>query len=340
MDRSRMSLSLPRPRAVLMGPQRLAPIVDQALELLDVPADGRVAVITAGWQEREDEDEELMAALGGRPGVNLRLHARGDAVYHDDHELFVEHRARQDRLKDLQNLYRRRLSHAMAAAAEMHGLHVKGTTESTHNRDILADQRDGAIDWVQKLDDEHVRLTSAIDERFDRDMQPLSRPAVASQRAELLALLDACHAVAIAGGHVAVLRNKLALFGLADALARLPIVAWSAGAMVLTERIVLFHDTPPQGRGFAEVLGAGFALMPGVVVLPHARRRLLLDDRSRISLFARRFLPRTCVTLDERCYLAHFQGDLGGGMWRLSALARRMHGDGSCTAVDDSGGAP
>lgn len=348
-----MTDSLPRPRAVLMGPQRLAPMVDRALELLDIAGDGRVAVVTAGWQEREDEDGELMAALGGRPGVNLRLHARGDAVYREDEQLFVEHRARQDRLKDVQALYRRRLSHAMSAAIEMQGLQAsgryarvdeddredggdEGVNEGPHDREIVAAQLRGAIDWVRQLDDEHVRLTAAIDERFVREFTPLSRPAVARQRAEILAALAPCSAVAIAGGHVAVLLNKLVLFGLAEALADKPIVAWSAGAMALTERVVLFHDTPPQGRGYAEVLGLGLGLMPDVVALPHARRRLLLADTGRISLFARRFLPRHCVALDERCYISYYLGDLGRGMWRANEHTRYMRSDGACVTMGAS----
>lgn len=328
-----MTISLPRPRAVLMGPQRLAPMVDHALALLDIEPDGRVALVTAGWQEREPEDGELMEALGGRPGVNLRLHARGDLVYAEDTELFALHRARQDRLKELQNLYRRRLGHAMAAATEMQGLCPTSGGEQARADDIVSAQLRGAIEWVQKLDREHVDLTAAIDEAFQRDVEPLSRAAVARERAEILAILDDCSAVAIAGGHVAVLLNKLALFGLADALRNKPIVAWSAGAMVLTEWVVLFHDTPPQGRGYAEVLARGLGLMPDVVVLPHARRRLLLDDAQRISLFARRYLPRRCVALDERCYISYFVGDLGSGMWRANDRARYMHSDGSCLSM-------
>lgn len=329
---SHMMLSLPRPRAVLMGPQRLAPIVDHALDLLDVPLDGTVAVITAGWQEREDEDDELMAALGGRPGVNLRLHRRGDAVYDADQQLFTEHRAKQDQLKDLQDLYRRRLAHVMAAAAELQELSGDG---SPYRPDLVQPQLSSAIDWVRRLDEEHLALTSAIAARFQAQFEPLERPAVQQQRQELLDILDGCQAIAIAGGHVAVLLNKLQLFGLGPALAGKPIVAWSAGAMVLTERLVLFHDTPPQGRGFAEVMSRGLGLMPDVVVLPHARRRLLLEHSQRIALFARRFLPNACIALDERCYISYFVGNLGSGMWRANEQARRLQPDGACVRMEE-----
>ena len=38
--------------------------------------------------------------------------------------------------------------------------------------------------------------------------------------------------------------------------------------MVLTDRIMLFHDYPPYGSDIAQVLDAGFGLVPGYVVLP------------------------------------------------------------------------
>ena len=66
----------------------------------------------------------------------------------------------------------------------------------------------------------------------------------------------------IAGGHVASLLNRLALFDVLELAAGKPVIAWSAGAMVLTDRIVLFHDYPPYGSDIAQVLDAGFGLAP------------------------------------------------------------------------------
>jgi peptidase E len=62
-----------------------------------------------------------------------------------------------------------------------------------------------------------------------------------------MSLLAASHAVLIAGGHIAVLLNRLRLFDLSAVLRERPVFGWSAGAMVLTSRIVLFHDSPPRG---------------------------------------------------------------------------------------------
>jgi hypothetical protein len=102
---------------------------------------------------------------------------------------------------------------------------------------------------------------------------------------------------------VASLLNRMRLFELQALLTSLPrplpVFAWSAGAMAITERVVLFHDSPPQGPGNAEILGEGLGLLPGIVALPHASRRLRLEDPKRVSLFARRFKPDVCVALDE-----------------------------------------
>ena len=49
--------------------------------------------------------------------------------------------------------------------------------------------------------------------------------------------------------------------------------------MAISERVVLFHDSPPQGPGAAEVLDAGLGLVGDVVVLPQPEFRLRLDDR-------------------------------------------------------------
>ena len=68
--------------------------------------------------------------------------------------------------------------------------------------------------------------------------------------------------------------------------------------MALTDRIVLFGDRSPQGPGHPEVYGSGLSLLRDVVLLPHARARLLLDDTPRMAVFARRFAPARCVPLE------------------------------------------
>jgi len=47
-----------------------------------------------------------------------------------------------------------------------------------------------------------------------------------------------------------------------------------------------------------KVYGSGLSLFRDVVLLPHARARLLLDDAARMSVLARRFAPARCVPLE------------------------------------------
>ena len=69
--------------------------------------------------------------------------------------------------------------------------------------------------------------------------------------------------------------------------------------MALTDRIVLFGDRSPQGPGHPEVYGSGLSMLRDMVLLPHARARMLLDDTPRMAVFARRFAPARCVLLDR-----------------------------------------
>ena len=93
-----------------------------------------------------------------------------------------------------------------------------------------------------------------------------------------------------------VLAEVLHLFNVAAAL-RSPVIAWSAGAMALADRIVLFGDRSAHGPGHPEVYGSGLSVVRDVVLLPHAKARLLLDDAPRMAVFAQRFAPARCVLL-------------------------------------------
>ena len=53
-----------------------------------------------------------------------------------------------------------------------------------------------------------------------------------------------------------------------------------------------------QGPSDAEVYGRGLGVVAGVVLLPHARDRLLLSDTNRMTVFATRFAPLRCLPLD------------------------------------------
>jgi len=282
----------------LLGPQRFTPTLGEAVAAAGV--EGRLASVTAGWQEREGEDVELHEHLGERT-VNLMLYARAEDVFERDPDLFRAHRERQDRLRDLQVLYRRRLAPMREAAWRL--------LEAAGEAELLDPERDDAIRAMARLDTHHLVRVSEVDAEFERRWQPTRRPAVQHHLAAIERILDESAALAIAGGHVAILINRLRLFGIVDRIADRAVFAWSAGAMAVCRRIVLFHDSPPQGEGVAEVLESGLGLVPGIVALPHARRRLRLEDRQRVGLFARRFAPDLCVAFDDGAQVVFRDGE-------------------------------
>ena len=249
---------------------------------------GKIATITAGWQERELEDEELTEHLGGRT-VNLRLHARGEELFKADPELRDAHRARQESLRHRQDFYRIRLEFELEAERVIR--------QRAAPADIVSDEADGSIEAIRELDARHLALCARIRNDFDARWDLANRPSVQQHRAELAALVASCDAVAIAGGHVATLVNRMTLFGIGDLVGQRTIFAWSGGAMAISDRIVLFHDDPPQGPGASEVLDAGLGLIPGVVVLPQPELRLHLDRKDRVQSMVRRFAPARCLAL-------------------------------------------
>jgi hypothetical protein len=279
-----------RPRAVvLLGAQRFDPSLGAAVA--EVGVTGRIATITAGWQERESEDDDLDEHLQGR-AINLLLHQRGEDVFRRDPELHDAHRERQEILRHRQDFYRIRLEHELEA---QHVIRQRAAPEA-----ILADEASASIDAIRDLDQWHLTKCAAVRSAFDEKIAPWSRPAVAEHIAELRAIVRECDAIAIGGGHVATLLNRLVLFRIVDLVETRAVFAWCAGAMAISDRVVLFHDEPPQGSGAAEVMDSGLGLVPGTVVLPQPEDRLRLDDTARVQVMARRFAPAVCLAMPAR----------------------------------------
>ncbi len=291
-----VSTNTPR-SVVLLGAQRFEPTLGSVVDRLGIR--GRIALITAGWQEREAEDDELSAHLGGHT-VNLALHARGNAVFAADHELSVAHRERQVLLRHLQEIYRIRLEHAFEAERDVAAYDAPAA--------IREEVRQSSIEAIRTLDAWHVDHCLSVHDDFERRFKVASRPAVQRQRDEIARALADCSALAIAGGHVAVLLNRLDLFDLHELIGDRTVFAWSAGAMAVGDRVVLFHDDPPEGRVARQVLDVGLRLIPRAIALPEPERRLDLTVSERVALQARRFAPSTCLALPARSYVI-WQGD-------------------------------
>lgn len=297
-------------KTVLLGPQRHAPTVGAALERLALAA-GPVAAITAGWEEREAEDLELGEHLA-RPVVNLGLQDRAEEIFQRDPGLYEALQQRRDRMRELRRLYRVRLRYLAPAAEEL--LRRDGPA------DLMEPERQAALEQLRDLDEHHLARVRDLEEELRERQRLTTRADLAAHRRDLAERIAGTRALLIAGGHVGILYNRLWLFDLLDLVPpTLPIVAWGAGAMVLAERVVLFHDAPPQGRGWAEVFGPGLGLYRGVVPLPHASRRLQLEDPVRVQMLSRRFPDSVCVALDDGSELVW-----NGQTWSGSASTRRL----------------
>lgn len=274
---------------VLLGAQRFDPTLGEAVTELGV--EGKIAAITAGWQEREEEDDDLRQHLGGRT-INLRLHARAEEVFRKDPDFHEAHRERQAILRHRQDFYRIRLEHALDA---QYVIDNRAAPD-----DILEDEAHASIQAIREIDRMHLERCRRDRQEFDEHWRPTERPVIAEQRAEIAEIVKDCEAIAIAGGHVASLLNRLRLFGIGELARGKFVFAWCAGAMAVSDRVVLFHESPPQGQGAAEVLDDGLGLAGNVVVLPQPEIRLRLDDRERIQVMVRRFAPSVCVPMPAR----------------------------------------
>lgn len=303
-------------KGVLLGPQQLKQSLGVAVKALG--REGPVALVTAGWQEREDQDEELAGQLG-RPTINLKLYERAEQVFHDDPEFAKAHRARQDQLRQIQEFYRERLERTFDAAIDI--------DRRSAGSDLHADELRLSFEQIRRLDQEHLDRVSALREAYELQIRPFERPVIVKHRDELRRLLSRVQLLAIAGGHVAGLLNRLRLFGLKELLQDQALIAWSGGAMVTGERLVLFHESPPEGVGISEVLEQGLGLHHGVLPLPNPKLRLKLDDPFRVSWLARRYQPEKCVALDQGDFVL-FDGD----RWFGNEGTVQLKADGTVTA--------
>lgn len=309
---------------LLLGPQRPRANLPQAVAEV-APGTGPIVVITAGWRGSETDDEALRRHLGPEVAI-LPIYTWFESVMNEVPELRAQYRARQDALVALRRVHRLRLNAAMGVVEQLAG-RERDALEEEHLR--------YAVDDVRQIDQQLLDSAGRIHARYPHVAWG-EHPVVAALQQRAAETLAGARVVGIAGGHVAVLLNRMQFFGVDLQLrqrvaADQPIIAWSAGSMVLTERIVLFYDDPPEGPAYPELLDYGFGLVPQVVVLPHARQRLRLDDAARVSALAQRFAPAASLGLENGAWLAFVDG-----RWtnRGSGAAVQLHADG---AVQDLG---
>lgn len=292
------------PRITLLGPQR-RPRVKKVVDRLGLGG-RRFATITAGWRDRESDDTELNAQLGDNT-VNLRLWALMQQVWEADPELAAADQRRRVLHTEMQELYLIGLEQAAEAirrirAHEPRAPHVVETA--------IVD----VMEVMRELDQRHLTRVAELNAEFYETYEPQHRQAVVEARFRVGRAIAGCDAIAITGGHVGVLLGALHLFNLGPALAMpadpdddestptllRPVLAWGAGAMTLTERVLLFYDNAVSRPGVSEMLMDGLCLTRGIVALPSPRARLEMHDVIRMSQLARRAAPAQGLLLEER----------------------------------------
>lgn len=272
----------------MLGPERPHPVLPAVLDRLG--ARGPLALISAGWRYDEDRDEPLRAAVG-RTVHNLRLYHAFQDIERDAPELAAAHARKQAGLKAAKARYRVAIVKALEAAQDL----WHGRPDDRWYR--------LAVDALRLADALFLEESDRLHRAFAEEARPEAHPAVRAVRARVQDILAGCDTVLIAGGHVGILRNRLQFFGFAEHLAGRRVVAWSAGAMALTDRVLLFHDHTSFGPGTAELLDRGLGLVPGVVYLPHARARLDLADHRTLAILHDRLAPARALTLENGAVL-------------------------------------
>ncbi len=291
------------------GPEVLGPVL-ASLE----PGPGPVAMLSVGWRESDLE----ASGLRELPGWELEPLSLGERVrraFEADPELAEAHAELQRAVRAEEALYGLRLRQAVEAS------HAVGRAPAPDRYRVPYEREAWAA--LLQTDDFHLKSQRSFWDEFRRRVRPRRRPALETEREQALEILDRAAAVVITGGHVAMIRNRLLLLDLGEALARKPIVAWSAGAMALTRRVVLFHDRLPWGSARPEILGDGLGLFPGVAFFPDAGARLALRDREHLADLAGRVRPEVAVLLDPGDRI-----DWDGSRWSARSGVRALDEDG------------
>jgi hypothetical protein len=230
-------------------------------------------------------------------------------VWERDPELAEGDRRRRIVHTEMQELYLIGLEQAAVA--------IRRIREHTPRDERVVDMAvDDVLEIMRRMDARHLERVADLNQSFYARYEPQHRDAVVDGRFRVGRLIADCEAIAITGGHVGVLMGALHLFNVAPALAAprvgddsdevgtpqllRPVLAWGAGAMALTERVLLFYDHAVSGPPVSELLMNGLGLTRGIVALPSPKERLAMRDPGRMSVLVRRAAPAHALLLDEQ----------------------------------------
>ena len=276
---------------VLLGQQRESPRLQKFIERCGVT--GPVALISAGWEEDEEDDQWVRDAVDV-PVVNSRLYTLADELFRQDPEVLAMLRERQDRLRALRDVNELQLEHSGAVARELwRRLDCNAAAVGAWHQ---------TLGQIQDIDTRYLKAVSAVIKEYDRRIAPQQRRSVLEYRRAVLDRLRGCQALLLAGGHVGVLLNRLNLCRLLKHL-QLPTIAWAGGAMALGERVYFYDHFIPHAQREVELSRQGLALYRGLQLFPRADERLNLQDPCELAILAQR-LPSRCLLLDQHSEVA------------------------------------
>lgn len=141
----------------LLGPQFRDPNLQEVLRILGLS--GPFVSISAGWQEREGEIDELRSHVGAEV-QDLLLYGVTEEVFAADRELRVAHRQRQAQLQEMQELYALQLNHAKNAARDLFAM-------ERNDMETLRAARRQSIAALRRLDRAHLAGIRRVHDEFE-----------------------------------------------------------------------------------------------------------------------------------------------------------------------------
>lgn len=189
-----------------------------------------------------------------------------------------------------------------------------------------------ALATLEANDDHLVDLLDEIEQRVFDAAGLAYDPAWRAARTRLEQRILSANSIILLGGHLDLLLDALRFFRLRDALSEAlrrgtQLVAMSAGAMVLCERVIIYNDFAANRRDF-QLYDRGLGLVRDVQLFPHCTERIQTDDPDNLAYLARRFRHHACVGLNQRSFL----------LFELDPRRTMSFGEGDSVYVFDPGG--
>lgn len=326
----------------------------------EVARSRRVLLVTAAWGDGEHDEGHVKRALNAiglqsrfergfdRALVNLSLlhEVRGLsrsaprvlAAWHEERRIaetarsfYLEHNAH------LIQLFRRTL--AAGKREDPHLTVARLAADRSHHgaggrliRYTLSRELRHALDTLEANDDHLVDLLDEIEQRVFDAAGVAYDPAWRAAQERLERRILEANTIILFGGHLDLLLDALRFFRLRDVLGEAlrrgaQIVAMSAGAMVLCERVIIYDDFSSKRRDF-QLYDRGLALVRDIQLFPHCMERIQTDDADNLAYLARRFRHHACVGLNQRSFL----------LFEPGAHRATSFGEGDCVYVFDPEG--